>query len=235
MAGIPLGSGFDRTGAVPLDLYSTVADLTARDAIPSGVRYEGMIVYVEAEETNFQLIGGILDANWEELSGSGGGGGGGGGANWQPVLGRGPVESNEYNEKVWLFAQNGSQSLELWVKIPTSYSPGNPITVKLAFYSPYFLNNWAVVLLSYLIRKNTDAVDSTSNLASVTSADFTNTVAKQMREVSLVVTANGQINSVAINPGDIIRLVLSRNAPSAGTEDTFDLRFIPSSTEVLFA
>lgn len=72
MAGITLASGFNRTSATPLDLYSTVADLAARNAIPSGVRYEGMLVYVESEETNYQLVGGILDANWTELSGGGG-------------------------------------------------------------------------------------------------------------------------------------------------------------------
>lgn len=33
-----------------------------------------MIVYVVAEETNFQLVGGITDGDWQELSGAGGGG-----------------------------------------------------------------------------------------------------------------------------------------------------------------
>lgn len=74
MAGINLASGFNRTSANPLDLYATVADLTARDAIDSGVRFEGMLVYVVSEETNFQLIGGITNGDWAELSGSGGGG-----------------------------------------------------------------------------------------------------------------------------------------------------------------
>lgn len=49
-----------------------VADLTIRDAIPADDRFEGMIVFVQSEAMNFQLIGGILNANWEKLSSGGG-------------------------------------------------------------------------------------------------------------------------------------------------------------------
>lgn len=70
--GIIVGSNFDVQTALPLDSRSIIADLTARDAIDSLIRYEGMIVYVEAEETNFQLVGGITNGDWTELSGGGG-------------------------------------------------------------------------------------------------------------------------------------------------------------------
>lgn len=62
--GIPLASSFDENAAVPLDSRTVVADDTARNAIPSGKRYEGLIVYVVADLANYQLQGGILDANW---------------------------------------------------------------------------------------------------------------------------------------------------------------------------
>jgi hypothetical protein len=71
--GIPLGSQFNMNAALALDSRSTCANLTARNAIDAGVRYIGMVVYVESEETNFQLIGGITNADWTEFSGSGGG------------------------------------------------------------------------------------------------------------------------------------------------------------------
>lgn len=73
--GIALGSNFTLNTALPLDDRMTVPNLIARDAIPALRRFEGMIVYVKSEQTNFQLIGGILDSNWIELSGSGGGSG----------------------------------------------------------------------------------------------------------------------------------------------------------------
>lgn len=70
---ITLGSNFSIQTTLPLDDRFTVADLTARDAIDSGRRYEGLIVYVLGEATNFQLVGGVTNSDWVELASSGGG------------------------------------------------------------------------------------------------------------------------------------------------------------------
>lgn len=69
--GIPLNSNFDVTAALPLDARTVVADLTARDALASGVRFEGMEVYVEAEEKFYSLVGGITNGDWVERTGGG--------------------------------------------------------------------------------------------------------------------------------------------------------------------
>lgn len=71
--GINVASNFTVNAALPLDDRIQVADNTARDALDAGRRYEGLIVYVIAAGTNYQLIGGILNANWQELSGGGAG------------------------------------------------------------------------------------------------------------------------------------------------------------------
>jgi hypothetical protein len=47
-----------------------VADLTERDAITADRRREGMVVYVIAEGTNYQLVGGTDNANWAEFKAS---------------------------------------------------------------------------------------------------------------------------------------------------------------------
>lgn len=49
----------------------TVADLTARDAISVDRRQEGMYCYVASTQENFQLVGGILNANWVLVGASG--------------------------------------------------------------------------------------------------------------------------------------------------------------------
>lgn len=70
--GIPLGgANFTRGAAIPLDDSFIMADLTARDAIQAGIRYEGMLVYVTSEQTMFQLQGGIDNVNWTEAGGGG--------------------------------------------------------------------------------------------------------------------------------------------------------------------
>lgn len=163
-----------------------------------------------------------------------GGGGGGGGANWQPVSGVAPVEAFEYDEKVWNFEKDGFQSLTLWIKVPTSYLVGRQVSFRGAFYSPGATNNWKMQATATLIRKNNDAIDSVAHQEVANSGDVLNAVAKRMREVEITAsTALGTIDGLAINPGDIIKLELKRIVPT-GTEDVSDVRFIPSSTEVLF-
>lgn len=68
--GIQLGSEFDVIVAQPIDSRYVVADLTARDAIPAGTRYPGMIVYVESESQHFALIGGLTNGDWGPVAGA---------------------------------------------------------------------------------------------------------------------------------------------------------------------
>lgn len=74
--GITLGSNFDVETGLPLDSRLVVSGLIQRDGIDSLKRYEGMIVYVESEAKNYQLVGGISNTDWAELSGGGSGGSG---------------------------------------------------------------------------------------------------------------------------------------------------------------
>ena len=163
-----------------------------------------------------------------------GGGGGGGGANWVGVSGLEPIPGNEFDEKVWLFEQGAGQKLTLWVKVPTSYLAGRQIKMKGGFYSPSAADQWKVQAVASLVRKNNDAVTSVANQNTSDSGDITNAVANRFNEISLdLSTTLGAINAVAVQPGDLIKIEIERVVPS-GTEDTADLRFIPSSTEVIF-
>ena len=162
-----------------------------------------------------------------------GGGGGGGGANWvggAPA----PVEDEEFNEKIWKFAQGATQSLVLYAKVPQGYVAGRQIVSKLGVYSPSISNEFSMQVVTTLLRKNVDAITSTTNQNTSNSGDLTNTVANQYREISIDLSnATGQINGVSVSPGDLLKLELTRIAPG-GTEDTADVRFAPSATEVKF-
>lgn len=159
-----------------------------------------------------------------------GAGGGGGGANWQGDA----VEGSEFDEKVWQFAEGASQTLDLYIKVPQGYLAGRQIKAFLGFYSPSASDDYKMQLTSSLVRRNVDAINSNANQNSDDSGDITNTLANLYYEVELEITnATGQINGFSVSPGDIIRLELTRGVP-AGTDDTADIRFIPSSTEVVF-
>lgn len=72
---ITVPTNFDVATNLPIDERTVVADIAARDAIASNVRYDGLIVYVEATNENWQLQTGITNSDWVDISASGGGGG----------------------------------------------------------------------------------------------------------------------------------------------------------------
>lgn len=51
-----------------LGSYKTVADITARNAIPTERREEGNKVYVISEEITYKLKGGLTNSNWVQSS-----------------------------------------------------------------------------------------------------------------------------------------------------------------------
>lgn len=160
------------------------------------------------------------------------GGGGGGGANWLSLPG-GPIEDTENGQEVFFFEQGLTQTATLWVKVPTGYTAGTQLSVKLGFYSPSSSNVFQMDITSTLVRTGTDAVSSTTNQETDDTDDVTNTVADQLREETLTLTdANGEINNIAVSVGDLIRIDLSRGTP-AGTDDTADVRMVPALTEVV--
>lgn len=65
---ITIGTNFGVVTSLPLDDRYVVADTTARNAISTGVRYDGLIVYQQDTNTQWQLQGGIVNGNWVDIS-----------------------------------------------------------------------------------------------------------------------------------------------------------------------
>lgn len=232
--GIELGSNFDVKTSLPLDSRLKVADLTARDAIVSGVRYEGMIVYVVSEATNFQLVGGITNGDWKKLSGSGGGGGGS--IKWR-IETNGPLAGVRYFQEVFDFMAGEDQSLYMTMKLPSEYASGTPIKLK-----------------GSMVSVDTDSVDLllladisyTRPPTAMTSVDATRTstntaVAHTMSEVEVaqefeidVTDGDGEIDGDLLQAGDILLIKLYRDDGTLGDTSTLDLTFLPETTEVIF-
>lgn len=61
---ITITSNFDLRTSGPLREFERVADVTARDAIPSSVRGDGFNTYTIATQENWQLQGGITNGDW---------------------------------------------------------------------------------------------------------------------------------------------------------------------------
>ena len=85
-----------------------------------------------------------------------------------------------------------------------------------------------------LIRKGTDAVTSTTNQRTCTNSAVTLSAGtvNVPQELALDLTSStGQINGVAVSPGDLIIVKLTRGTDTA----TSDLRAIVYGAEVLLA
>lgn len=198
----------------------------AKSVISALTRVEGMVTYATDEKAYYGDDG-------AQLVSLGGGGGGGGSAVWSPVEGSEPVASQENGEKVYLFPDGGTEKLCLFVKVPEGYVAGKQVNCYISLYSPSSSNTIKLQTTAYLVRKNTDAVSSTTNSRASTNSALTNTVANMYRQAVLDLSSStGTINSVAIAAGDLIRVELTRD--SATDTDTAAIRFLPSGTELKF-
>lgn len=159
-----------------------------------------------------------------------GAGGGGGGADWKGDA----LEIEEFNQKTKQFAQGGGQTETLFLKVPQGYLAGRQIKMYLGAYSPSAADQWKLQTVTSLVRKGQDAINSSANQLTDDSGDITNDQANEYREVSFDLTsAIGQINGFGVSAGDTLRVELTRIVPG-GTEDTDDIRMVPSLTEVKF-
>ena len=68
---INVTSNFREKSAKPIEDKMVVADLTARDAIDSSERFEGLYTYSVADKKTYQLQGGITNGDWVDVSGGG--------------------------------------------------------------------------------------------------------------------------------------------------------------------
>lgn len=214
--GINVASSFTRNAPVPLDDATVVADLTARDAIASGVRYEGMEVYVVSEETNYQLRGGIANGNWEE-SGSGGGAGGGAAlilksndSQLSPsLITTIPIDYWAYN----------NENETLWTKftVPAGYKPGKNINLenfKLFVDSTDTTKNLQPVVEVYLFKDGTSPLSLSNADDDIVTGGLpvaVPAVANDMVDSFVSLAPLGVVNATDVDPGDLIILGIRMN------------------------
>lgn len=220
--GIEVASSFTRKSPVPLDDSTVVADLTARDAIAAGIRYEGMTVYVESEETNYQLVGGVDNSDWTEFSGSGGGGIGSA-LTWKPVPGTEPILVEEQFYRAYEFDPGyGQQKLCATFSVPDSYRVGTKISIKVPVfvYSDLYSEDFTFKLTSYC-NQFSILTGPSYNESTATLLPSPVTTLGDVYWLDLDVTDSlGRIDFTPVLPGHNIKLVLERDA--AYTVEYFD-------------
>jgi hypothetical protein len=140
------------------------------------------------------------------------GGGGGGSLVWIEDA-NAPIATVENKIRVYQFQSALAQTIHAVVKVPDSYVAGSQILLRTFWYSNDTSGTALIQSISTLIRAGVDAITSTANQRTSTNAAVTMSGATQNipQAVELdVSSASGQINAVAISPGDLILISLTR-------------------------
>lgn len=232
--GITLGSNFTVNTALPLDDRNTVADLTARDAIDSGRRYLGLEVFVVSNSKKYTLKSGITNSDWVELTS----GSGGGSPQWFSGPGGAVLDIDSITElKVWIFgpSTSGDPSQNNYISMSAKRSPDQASSttqkfLRFSFYSITGANITRFTAVTTLIKAGMSAAATTyTNTASV---DTTASVVRGYLNVQVALSdTGGLIGGAAFEPGDMIKIKLSRSTPG-GTEDTGLVHLIDGTTEL---
>jgi|GEM_PF-4496211 len=161
-----------------------------------------------------------------------GSGGSGGALRWVEDA-EAPVSDIEFNSQVYFYTAGETQNLYAWVKVPASYVAGQQINLRMSAYSPDTSGNILISTQSTLIRAATDAMDSTTNQRTSTNTAITlgaGTVNEPQSIVFDLTSTSGQINSVSVAAGDLIKVRLFRGTDTA----TGDVRALVYATEASF-
>lgn len=200
------------------DLYvATASNVVARQ----GVGTDGQVLIADSAQTN--------GVRW------GAAGGGGGSLIWiADADGQAPIRDTSSNFAVRLFEAARTQYMYTAIRVPTSYTAGNQINLKVPYSSPDTSGTVQETCLATLIRTGTDAVTSTTNQR--TSTNGTDNLAtgalanKAKTQTCDITSSTGQINSVAVAAGDIILVRLTRGTDTA----TSNIKVYVELSEVTF-
>lgn len=162
-----------------------------------------------------------------------GAGGGGGSLRWVEDA-NAPIPTVENNQQTYFYTAGDSQVLYALVRVPSTYSAGSQIKLKMPFYSPDASGTVLLQTISTLIKPAVTAINSTTNQRTSTNAAVTlgaGTVnIPQSVEFDLTSTI-GEINAVAVAAGDLIKVELRRGTDTA----TSEARALTYGTEVTFS
>lgn len=148
------------------------------------------------------------------------GGGGGGGTLYWVEAANSPTSNFVNNILTYDFEATLGQQLYAFMRVPNSYTPGNPISLRETFYSTDTSGNVLFQTVATLIRPGTDLISSTTNQRTSTNSAVTLSGATASKPQSVVfdlTSTTGQINSVAVSAGDLILIQLIRNVSDTAT------------------
>jgi hypothetical protein len=168
-----------------------------------------------------------LGVKWAPASG-----GGGGSFIWKPINSNAPEEAILGGIDLFDFAQTDEQEIWAYVRVPATYVPGVQIVLEgLTFACSSTTGNVLFRAVTYLVQPGTSVLGSLTNSNTSTNTQVAvNVVANTITAVGTVqlTDGSGQINGVAVAPGDQLAIQLVRKTTaeiSGAANDARLLRF----------
>ena len=198
-----------------------VAALEQLAADPVTEVFTGRVYFNTAD-----LVAKIYDGtSWTSL----GSGGGGGGFSWNPPDGDGPVDVEDNGVLVYQFEFGAGEKLSAFLRVPSNYVAGKPITLNLSMYSDLSGSSIGLQTTSYLIHKDNAIDDQTYTHVSTAATPTVVTPKQFMEHIVDVSDGSGQFNSEPAAAGDLVLVNLTRQGAETGP-----VKFIPSTTQGSF-
>jgi hypothetical protein len=161
------------------------------------------------------------NAVWDiTVFGGGSGGGGGSSLRWvEDASAPSPIQ--EFDNLVYLFEIGGNQFLWALVKVPSTYTAGSPVKLLLPIYNPDSTGTMLIQSVAALIRSGVDPMNTTTNQH--TSSNSAITLSSGTVNIDQVLSLDltdsaGKINSVAVSPNDLIRVVIERSVSDTAAD-----------------
>lgn len=210
------------------DLTAHISDATgAHDASAISVVASGNLAATDVQAALDELQGDIDTINAAPVAG-----GGGGALRWIEDA-NAPLKTFESEIEVYEFRPGLAQELFLAIRVPSTYSAGQPITLNILWYCASTANDALIDAVATLIRSEVDAYSSTTNQRTTTNTAITMAAgnANEPQKVTLDISSNiGQINGVAVSPGDLIKVKVKEN----GSTVADNIKLVFDASEVKF-
>jgi len=143
-----------------------------------------------------------------------------------------PLAVSEFGIRSYSWQSGKAQSLTAAVHVPSNYTAGNQVFLRIKFFSSGFSSgNDLMQTVATLIRSGTDAMSSTTNQRTSTNSAVTPAGSNIPYQVAFDLTdSTGKINGVSLSAGDTILVTLSRGTDT----DAADIHGLVLSSEARF-
>lgn len=196
---------------------------TQRDAISSPP--EGSVIYNTTTASLNYYDGGM----WSEIGG--GGGGGGTTLRWYQPDSLAPTKYVQTNGiEIYSFSNTDDQIIFCKFTVPEGYAASSQIFLKNGkVFSSINTGNFLFSATTYIFKANIDATSTPTGYASTNTQQAIDGTANEIVTISNIdlTNASGEINSVAVAPGDtlLIKLVRSASTETSGVAGIVNLDF----------